>query len=166
MKTLHLIRHAKSSWSSTGLTDHDRILDASGIAACSLMAEPIQNDGCDFTHCYVSSAIRAQMTIDGITKAIEAQSLNWTTDPTLYTFSATDLRSWLSRLPETHQSVTLVGHNPAFTELINYLSETNLSNLPTCGYAKLQGEVNWDALRPACMKLTTLLTPKIIRESD
>lgn len=66
MKRLHLIRHAKSSWSSGSLADIDRPLNQRGLKSCVLMAPQIVKAGCSFEHVFCSPAVRAQSTLENL----------------------------------------------------------------------------------------------------
>lgn len=75
MKKLHLIRHAKSSWSNGALADIDRPLNQRGLRSCALMAEQIAKAGCSFEHIFCSPAVRAQSTIENLTQALSEISV-------------------------------------------------------------------------------------------
>ena len=161
MKTLHLIRHAKSSWGHPGLDDHERPLNERGIRACAAMARPIFDSGCGFGHVYCSTARRAQSTIEGIAAALPHHPFTWDLDETLYTFSSRDLLAWVRRLPEDLQEVVIVGHNPALTDFCNAMAHAGIPNLPTCGYVRLQFKVtDWRSIGPGTGETRVLLTPK------
>lgn len=175
MKTLHLIRHAKSSWDSAGLSDHERPLNGRGIRSCAVMAQPIINVGCDFSNLFVSSALRAQMTIRLLSEALDEapgeSALNgglvWRTDERLYTFDHRALLGWLGEMPADRESLVIVGHNPGLTDLTNFLSavgsERQIENLPTCGYVQLvanSADVVWTKLTPGSFSLRHFLRPE------
>ncbi|MCG7535872.1 histidine phosphatase family protein [Pseudoalteromonas sp. OOF1S-7] len=133
-KTLRLIRHAKSSWQDTQLHDIDRPLKPKGVRRTLALAA--QLGLLPLTHIFTSPARRAQDTGHilhaecQVSKAVEVI-------PALYTFDATDLMDCLHLLPDECSDVTVVGHNPAMTILINHLSTLKLDNLVTAGYVEL-----------------------------
>lgn len=107
-----------------------------------------------------SPARRAQQTLENISARLPA-SLHWQTDAALYTFEVTDLLAWLQALDASVDSVTLVGHNPALTDLCNRLGDTAVVNLPTCGYARLKLPItSWQTIHSAQGKLDDLIRPK------
>ena len=164
MKTIHLIRHAKSSWDDARLSDIHRPLAPRGTKDCKIMASPIMAAEWNHRNIYCSQAQRAQRTIAGIAKALPQMKIEWQIDPELYTFSASVLVNWLSVLSDEINEVTLVGHNPAFTDLINQLSNAHLDNLPTCGYAQLQADISlWQDLETVEFDLRQLLKPKMFK---
>ncbi len=164
MKKLHLIRHAKSSWADDSLSDKQRPLNKRGQKSCGLMAKPILNAGCKFENVFCSSAIRTQLTIDLISKNLPKHPFEWQLDDDLYTFDMEDLLAWCQKRDNSMQEVVIIGHNPALTDLCNYLSSSMVDNMPTCAYAQLsfEGEC-WQDLAEGSMELMALLKPKMLK---
>ncbi len=163
MKTLHLIRHAKSSWDHPGLADIDRPLNERGKKSCRVMADAIADAGCDFDNVYCSPAVRAQATIAGLSKALSLGEIDWQVEDDLYTFHAEDLMSWCRNLEEGLTSVVVVGHNPALTEFCNRLSGADIDNIPTCGYVQLAIDIDdWLELATDAAELVTFISPKML----
>jgi len=186
MKKLHLIRHAKSSWSDRALSDIDRPLNQRGLRSCALMAEQIVKAGCSFEHVFCSPALRAQSTIENIaqhlnlaaggegdnsltsgppsSKSLRHRQIEWHTDPALYTFVMTDLLAWCQQLDNSLSEVVIVGHNSAMTDFVNAIGNQPLGNLPTCGYVQLALQIeDWRALSPGAGDTISLLTPKMFK---
>ena len=104
------------------------------------------------------------MTIAGLAKGLPQLKIDWQIDADLYTFSAGVLLDWLTELSDEFLEITLVGHNPAFTDLINQLSDADLDNLPTWGYAQLSGEVDsWMQVKKSQFILNQLIKPKMFK---
>ncbi|WNO09059.1 SixA phosphatase family protein [Teredinibacter sp. KSP-S5-2] len=165
MKYLHLIRHAKSSWRDPGVPDVNRPLNKRGRASCALMAEKIAQSGCAFNHVYCSPAVRAQSTIERILTELAIGSDVFRIDDQLYTFDHMDLVYWLRELEDEASSIVIVGHNPAFTELHNYLAEAEIENIPTCGYVQLILDIeNWRDIRANSGKQSVFIYPKMFTE--
>ena len=164
MKTIHLIRHAKSSWEDSRLSDVQRPLAQRGSKDCKIMGQHIIAAGWNHRNIYCSQAKRAQMTIAGLAKSLSHLKIDWQIDSELYTFSAGVLLDWLADLSDECQAITLVGHNPAFTDLINRLCDARLDNLPTCGYAQLSAEMDsWAQVKQSEFQLKHLLKPKMFK---
>lgn len=162
MKYLHLIRHAKSSWRDPGVPDVNRPLNKRGRASCKLMAEKIAQSGCTFDHVYSSPAIRAKSTIERILEELAITSNSYRTDDQLYTFDHMDLVYWLRELEDETSSIVIIGHNPAFTELNNYLASEELENIPTCGYVQLILDIeSWRDIRANSGKQSVFIYPKM-----
>jgi len=161
MKTLQLLRHAKSSWDEPGLDDHDRPLAPRGQKACKRMGRALRDGPAQLAHIYCSTALRARQTIAAIAEAIGDKSLQWREDPALYTFSADDLLAWCRRLDDDLDCVLLVGHNPAFTDLCNLVGDPRVDNLPTCAFVRIELPIeHWRELGHMRGTISALLEPK------
>jgi len=166
MKTLHLIRHAKSSWESAALTDIDRPLNARGLASCEVMAPKIVEAGCQFENTFCSVAQRAQLTIEHIAIALNEQGvlgeLNWAVERSLYTFESADLMKWCRSLDDGLAEVVIVGHNNALTDFCNAVGDQEMKNVPTCAYVQLAIDLEkWQDLSANSARVTSFLRPKM-----
>lgn len=162
MKTLHLIRHAKSSWENPNLADTDRPLSKRGIQSCKLMAPHILAAGCLFGHVYSSPALRARSTISLISGHLPHIEIHWKLCEALYCFHQKEIRNWCRDLSDDIDDVVIIGHNPALLKFCNKLSDRKLDNLPTCSYVQLTNpdlqywnEMTWNTFR-----LMNFLKPK------
>ena len=163
MKTLCLLRHAKSSWDNLLLSDHQRPLAARGISDCKLMAPIVFNENIHYDQVYVSDAKRADETITRINKAAKANA-HWHYCQQVYTFKACSLLDFCQQLDTQNNTVLIVGHNPAITELVNILTASKIANIPTCSWAKITGNIkNWEELKENTMRLEALITPKHLK---
>lgn len=162
MKTLHLLRHAKSSWSAPDLDDHDRDLndrgrrDAPRMGAALAELIPAQR-----VHC--SSARRARLTLDGLCASWPAMADQpHVVDEALYTFDYHVVLDWLRGHQSDTDACFLIGHNPAFTELCNALTgRQTLDNLPTAGYLQLSLPVDhWSDIGAEAASLEHWLFPR------
>ena len=167
MKQLHLVRHARSSWEHPELSDRQRPLNIRGRQAAPLtgraMHEEIEAIGRETPQFFVSTAERARETFDGLTigwPLLGEQVPNF--EDALYTFDETDLIDWIAAANDGLDSIALIGHNPAMTELANFLCPTlAFSNLPTAGWLWLCfDDDSWDAsvrspIRGRCHRMYT-----------
>lgn len=162
MKTIHLLRHAKSSWADPELPDIDRPLKTRGKHAALLMIEPIWKAGCRFDHVFCSPAKRARSTIRRMSKALKGDGIHWTVDVLLYTFEGDELLEWFQQLDDALDDVMVVGHNPAITELANRLGDEAIDNVPTCGYVQLVADIpSWQQLQDGRAHTEAFLYPKM-----
>ena len=163
MKTLHLLRHAKSSWDHPGLPDKERPLNERGVRACALVGPAILKSGYDFAAVYCSAGRRARETIELISEAVTETSITWAVEEALYTFSAGDLLEWCHEIDDSLDEVMIVGHNPALTELCTRLSGRYADHIPTCAYVKIENPVDsWRELGDSKGTITEFITPKAI----
>lgn len=139
MKTLHLLRHAKSSWDDPLIADRDRPLNRRGQRDAPRMGRAL---GARLAPLAIacSPARRARLTLEGLCQGWPGLAgCEHQTQEALYTFDYRDLLDWLALVPESRDSLFLVGHNPALTDLANELvGAPVLENLPTAGYLQLQ----------------------------
>ena len=143
MKTLHLMRHAKSSWSAAPRDDHQRDLNARGRRDAPRMGRALAaRMPAQAVHC--SSARRARQTLQGLCAgwpALGAQP--HVIDPALYTFDSGALFEWLQAVQIDGDALFVLGHNPALTDVCNQLvGRPALDNLPTAGYLCLDIDID------------------------
>jgi phosphohistidine phosphatase len=172
MKSLHLLRHAKSSWKDSGLNDHDRPLNKRGRQTAKMMAAAYLRRAKiapDLVIC--STAVRAQQTLDPILKAAKrppkivlVRGIHEGAQQTLW--------EQLWNLPESAKSVLLIGHNPALHDLVLELADADSNTLlpsaggkfPTGAMASFHFDGAWKALEPHGASLASFITPKSIAE--
>lgn len=117
MKTLLLLRHAKSSWSQGVASDHDRPLNGRGERAAPLMGRLIRHHELVPDIVVTSTAVRAKRTADLVADACGYQDSIHTNND-LYHASTAEWLSVVSELPDESGRALLVGHNPGIEEMI------------------------------------------------
>lgn len=143
MKTLWLIRHAKSSWADAEQADIERPLNERGYQDLRFMPERMSSAGVPLPEIFISSpAIRAYSTA-----LIYAQHLRYPAEKivlrdSLYESSVFDYLEVIARIEQPFESAVVFGHNPVLTQLINRISNATLDNLPTCGIAGVAFKTN------------------------
>lgn len=162
MKKLHLIRHAKSSWRDASMADIERPLNKRGVKSAEVMATQIVKAGCGFERVFCSPAVRAQSTIEQLYQQLPEREITWKIEDALYTFEMRSLLRWCQDLDDAIAEVVIVGHNSALTDLINFVGDRPIENLPTCGYVQLALSVNaWKDLAAGSAQLLSFLKPKM-----
>src|SRR3954451_4780007 len=116
MKTLYLLRHAKSSWDHPGLADHDRPLAPRGRQAARLMADHLRAEQIVPALVLCSPARRTQETLEALTAA-PGDDVPVRIEEDLYGASEEDLLEHLRALREDLDSAMLIGHNPGIQYL-------------------------------------------------
>jgi len=155
MKTVILIRHAKSSWNEPGRTDFERSLNHQGLRDAPLMgarlAARLHADHLKLDAFLCSSARRAVQTAMLLTNELgfPAHDISWRDE--LYLASPATMLHAICSMPDNIATVALLAHNPGITELAEILSGQYFGNIPTCGMVKLGFSVTrWaDAAHPA-----------------
>ena len=160
MKTLLLLRHAKSDWGDSSLRDFDRPLAPRGERDAPRIGKALRRRGALPDLIISSPAVRAKATIEAVIKAAQLK-LEIRFDETIYGASSPELMKLIRRLPDGNSCVLLVGHNPTFEEVIARLTGAH-ERMPTAALACIEFQVDrWDDVEDQC-KLAWLLTPKEI----
>ncbi|REE05821.1 SixA phosphatase family protein [Marinoscillum furvescens] len=148
MKTLYIIRHAKSSW-NFDLPDKDRPLNARGRKDVFKIAKHLSFNELTPDLIISSVASRALYTALHIADAWGYPESDIQISDELYHTSTEDILNLLSQ-EGTGKSIAIFGHNPGFTDLINHFNETYLDNLPTCGVVAFELDIeNWKDIQQA-----------------
>lgn len=165
MKTLYLLRHAKSAWDNAGLSDHQRPLAQRGRRAAPLIGAALA-DKLEPTPVCASSACRAQQTLEYLCQGWPALAdEEHLTEDDLYTFSADAVEQWVRESGWDRDRLFLIGHNPAFTDLANRLvGAPFLDNLPTAGFLQFSLDIDsWHAFAAGTGELEMSLFPRDLR---
>lgn len=133
MKTLTILRHAKSSWKDTGLPDHDRPLNKRGERDAPIMAIRIQQAGIRPSLILSSPAVRAWTTAKVIAREISYPIEFLQREEGLFHAGVARIIGVLAQQDVGFNSIMMVGHNPGFTDFANYLVPDLTHNIPTCG---------------------------------
>lgn len=133
MKTLYMVRHAKSSWDDMSLSDHDRPLNGRGEKNAPEMGKRLKDRGILPDLLLSSSAIRAYETARKIANEIGYVESRIVISKDLYHADEEDIVHFLQQQKDENHSLMIFGHNPGFTDCVNLLSEAGFYNIPTCG---------------------------------
>lgn len=136
MKTLYLLRHAKSSWENPELTDHQRPLNKRGKNDAPKMGQWLADHVEPPQLILCSDAVRTQQTIAPVLNAWQLQEKEvLRMEPLLYHASPGVLWDLVQECDQPIDRLLLVGHNPGLTEFANSLCKAfNTDNIPTCGF--------------------------------
>ena len=133
MKTLTLLRHAKSSWKDHHLSDRERPLNKRGKRDAPMMGKRMVAAGIRPSLIVSSPAVRAWTTARIVAGEIGYPLEFLQREDNLYLASLDDLIDVVAAQDTGFNSLMLVGHNPGITDFANYLSRGLTSNLPTAG---------------------------------
>lgn len=148
MKTLLVLRHAKSSWSEPALDDHERPLSARGRRDAPRMGALVRELGLRPDVVISSDAVRARLTAEAVVEAARSAG-EIRLDPRLYLASPADILSRLRTVEAQAETVMIVGHNPGLEELVAQLTGERL-DLPTAALAQLVLPIDrWRDLTPS-----------------
>jgi phosphohistidine phosphatase len=130
MKTLFLVRHAKSSRDDPSLPDRDRPLDDRGMQDAPKMGKRLAKRDVKPDQLLSSPALRALTTAHLIAEEVGYKRKDIVVDDRLYASSADDLLAVIRALDKKLNRVMLFGHNPAFSDLAHRLS-SEIIGMPT-----------------------------------
>jgi phosphohistidine phosphatase len=170
MKTLILLRHAKSDWDDDRLSDHDRPLSKRGRKAAPLIGRWLAEHAPAPDLILCSTALRTRETLD-LVRAEIGEAAKVAYEPGLYLAEADRLLARIRRLPKGLRTVLMVGHNPGFEELARDLTGSGdagaraslAAKYPTGALALLrfQGD-GWSGVGEGRGRLEAFVTPKAL----
>jgi phosphohistidine phosphatase len=163
MKTLYVIRHAKSSWDDLNLSDFERPLNDRGKRDAPRMAVRLKLKGIIPDVVIASPAKRAFATAKRISKVIGFPKDKIKTDRELYHAGEETILSVIRTIKEKHNIAFVVGHNPGLTDFVNTLrnDDLDIENIPTCGIVAFEIDIaSWEQLQWGSARVTWFDYPK------
>lgn len=149
MKSLLLVRHAKSSW-DFNVDDFDRPLNSRGTRDAPEMAERLIGKNI-MIDCFISSpAKRAITTATYFAKAFDKKPKHIITIPSLYEPTLQAFSTAVISLDDACNAAALFSHNPGITYFANSLTSTRIDDMPTCAVFAVTAEIKrWDEFASA-----------------
>ena len=142
MKTLILVRHAKSNWDNMGMDDIDRPLNERGKEDAPVMAKRLKDKKIDIDIFISSPAKRAHKTCKYFAKEYDLDKKDIVLVDKLCGASVIAFLEVISKLNDKHKSAIIFSHNPGITEFANTLTTVHLDNMPTCSMFAVQANIN------------------------
>jgi phosphohistidine phosphatase len=154
MKTLVLIRHAKSSWEHD-VGDKERPLKKRGNTDAKLVSMAFKNMGLELDKIYSSPANRALSNCKIFINNLNIDKDKLVIEEDLYDFGGEHVIKFFKNLNEDYQNVMIFGHNHAFTSICNIFGNTFIDNLPTSGLVVMDFDVNsWSDINKGNTRFT------------
>jgi len=161
MKTLYLLRHAKSSWAIPGQKDYDRPLNDRGHHDAPEMGRRMHARAVPIDKVVSSPANRAISTAIAVCKELNIDPDTISQDRQIYLAGSPKLQQIVSFLDESAQCAIIVAHNPALTDLANDLANAGIDNIPTAGLVGIELPVEyWAEVLPGIGKVISYDFPK------
>ena len=132
MKTLILVRHAKSSWDAIGIDDFERPLNERGKTDAPVMASRLKEKKIIIDSFISSPAKRAYKTAKYFAKEFEFEKKKIELVKKLYGASAGDFLEIATSINDKYKTAIIFSHNPGITEFANTLTGVHIDNMPTC----------------------------------
>ena len=158
MGLLMIMRHGKSDWSAGALTDHERPLNARGVAAASRMGEVLTEAGLIPDRILASSATRTTSTAE-----LAARAGGWDAEieatGRLYGATPDDVIRVVKAVPASVGRLLIVGHEPTSSGLIGELTGA-MVQVKTATVAALAVADHWDEVDQWRAEIVTVLQPR------
>lgn len=166
-RRLFVLRHAKSSWKHSGLSDHDRPLSGRGYDALRRLRRALEERAPDIEVVLCSSAVRTVATLEGIRAALPDHA-QVTIDDELYGAGGQTLLDRCRTVGDDMAGVMVIGHNPGVEALVHQLAPTGepaalellARGFPTGALAELAVPRPWSELELDSCHLAALQIPR------
>lgn len=166
MKTLYLIRHAKSDWENPALSDFQRPLNKRGEKNAPFMGEILAKQHIHPDLILSSPALRAKTTALKIAEKVGYATKKIEYRESLYLADILAIEEILKMLPAYHHTVFIIGHNPGLTLFAEYISGIVLENIPTCGvFCVTLKKDEWRTLGQDSADFVSFKYPKLFKGS-
>jgi phosphohistidine phosphatase len=165
MKTLYLIRHAKSSWDFIGIPDYERPLLEVGIKRTEKVIEYLKHQKAHTDLILCSHALRSKATA-----ALIARGLSYPEDiiqqhQVIYEGNEDDLFNLIYGLSNEINSTMIVGHNPVITSAANEFLSGPIDWMPTTGVVCIEFKTDkWENIFQGKHKTKFVISPKMIEK--
>ncbi len=161
MKTLLIIRHAKSSWDNTDQSDIERPLNDRGKRDAPDMAKRLVQRGISIDRFVSSPAKRARQTAEYFVEEFDRKAKDIVFIPSLYHAAPETFQSIVADLDDKDDTVAIFSHNPGITSFVNMLTTARLDNMPTCAvFAVKANTEHWKDLASSSPELLFFDYPK------
>lgn len=132
MRTIYIVRHAKSSWDNAAITDFDRQLNERGKDDAPKMAKRLIKRKARIDAFVTSPAKRAKSTARLFCDEFECDREKIIQVESLYHASPDTFYSVISGLDDRYKHIAVFSHNPGITEFVNTLCDVKTNDMPTC----------------------------------
>lgn len=167
MKTLYIVRHAKSSWDFPEVSDHDRPLLEKGKKRTRKIIDFLQKKKVKPDLIISSSALRARETAGYLAVGLGLDKEAILVEPSLYTADGERVFDQFIDISDKNNEVIIVGHNPALTNFVNLFLVPSIDWLPTSGVVGLEFRTDrWDMIKNADFEVKFVIFPKLLDGSE
>jgi len=150
MKTVFLIRHAKSDWGDASLSDFDRPLNGRGKSDGPVMAHRLLDKKIKINAIISSPAKRARKTAGIFAKEYRIDKEDIIFRDELYGAAEDVFYDVIRNADDKFESIAIFSHNPGLTDFANQLTDTRVDNIPTCGVFAITVDCdNWSSFKEA-----------------
>jgi phosphohistidine phosphatase len=166
MKTLYLIRHAKSSWEEPGVADADRPLVPKGLKKTKLIIDFLIKRNTTVDLVISSPAVRAFETAKLVAAGLDYPAGKIKTDRKVYDGYYDRILDIIYGTPNTIDSLMIFGHNPTITQLANLFLHPGIDNMPTSAVVCLTFPTDkWEEIPSSEAVKEFFITPKMLKSN-
>jgi phosphohistidine phosphatase len=167
MKTLYLMRHAKSSWESTGVADADRPLIPKGVKKTNLIVDFLKNRGTKIDLLISSQAVRAFETARIVAAGLGYQEDQIQVDRKIYDGYYDRILDVIYGTSNEVNSLAIFGHNPTITHLANLFLHPGIEDMPTSAVVCLTFPTDkWEEIPSSDPVREFFITPKMLKSKE
>ena len=161
MKSLYIVRHAKSSWKNNELKDIERPLKHKGEKNALFMAKFLKRNNEIPDQIITSPAVRAYETAKIFAEKFDLNSDSLVKDEKLYMADYDDFIAVLGNVKKKTNKLMIIGHNPGLTYFVCAITGADIDNIPTCGVVKIDFDFEeWPEIQNKKGKLIFFEYPK------
>jgi phosphohistidine phosphatase len=164
MKSVILVRHAKSSWDSIDLSDFDRPLNDRGKKDAPEMAKRLQKHNVSIDAFISSPAKRARKTAELFAKELNKDKSDIIFIDELYHAAPNVFDSVIRKADDRFNCIAIFSHNPGITEFVNTLTnKIKTDNMPTCAVFAIHAPIDsWKDFGKATNEFWFFDYPKLV----
>ena len=166
MRVLYLVRHAEAEKPAGGPHDFSRILRPQGMIDSARMGNLLAKKSVKPDAIISSPSERTRLTAEVLAEQIGFNKEKIEYIETLYEGAPRAYLTAINALPDTVQSVMLVGHNPTVTYFAEYLTHEQLGNIPTAAIVAIGFETAWTDVSGRIGKLIFYDSPEKLAGYD
>lgn len=164
MKTLYLVRHAKSSWEVSGISDAERPLIPKGIKKTGKVIDFLNKRGTLAGLIISSPAVRALETAKLVAAGIGYPPERIRIEQGIYDSTVTRMLDLVYAVSNDIESLMIVGHNPTITEVANVFLRPGIEIMPTSAIVCLSFDTDaWEEIPGSAVVDEFFVYPKILR---
>jgi phosphohistidine phosphatase len=163
MKTLYLVRHAKSSWDAPGLADDLRNLLPKGVKKTKLVADYLAREGVKIDLMISSQAVRAYETAKIMAACLDYPVKQILKDRKIYDGPYDRLLDLIYGTANEVNSLMIFGHNPLITQLANLFLHPGIEDMPTSAVVCLTFQTGkWEEIPASKSEMKFFIYPKML----
>ena len=162
MKRLIIVRHAKSSWKFTEVSDHERSLKEKGIIKANIVSKHLSEKVDSVDAVFSSSANRTLHTAVIFCHNLNIPTEKISINTVLYNMFYRDFIKFVKNIDDKNNTVMMFIHNPLITSIAQDIAGLDIENIPTTGVVDIKLNTNsWNDIEKGG-EVLNYITPKLL----